>query len=420
MTTPLKTHYCERCKKTMNVDQFYRSLNFEKYPEGGVMNLCKKCQTAHVDNWKPDTYLPILKEADVPYIPDEWNTLLARYGKDKAKVTGMTVIGRYLAKMRLGQYNEYRWKDTEFIQELKDKETREAMKRQGYDAQEIALTISEKKSLIPDVDAVNYDQVAMAQPEPEVNPFLAAPDEPNYFDQQNNISDTDLIGELTDEDKIYLRIKWGKNYRPEEWVVLENLYKEMEESYDIQTAGHYDTLKLVCKASLKANQLMDIGDIDGAQKAVKMYDSLMKSGKFTAAQNKNENGEYVDCIGDLVAICEADGFIPRYYVDGPQDKVDRTLQDLQNYTKTLIMEETNLGTLIEKAVKDIQQQKEKEAEMDADAATDDEALEAELFDSDQDAYLQDEDFAELRRMEEEDAEYDDEQLLALVKDGVFN
>ena len=57
------------------------------------------------------------------------------------------------------------------------------------------------------------------------------------------------------------------------------------------------------------------------------------------------------------------------------------------------MEETNLGTLIEKAVKDIQVQKEKEAEMDADAATDDEALEAELFDSDQNAYLKDEDFA---------------------------
>lgn len=164
---------------------------------------------------------------------------------------------------------------------------------------------------------------------------------------------------------------------------------------------------------------MDIGDIDGAQKAVKMYDQLMKSGKFTAAQNKAENGEYVDCIGDLVALCEADGFIPRYYVETPQDKVDRTLQDLQNYTKTLIMEETNLGNLIEKAVKDIQIQKEREAELDADAATDDEALEAELFDNDQDAYLEDEDFAELRHLEDEEAEMDDEHLISLVRSGML-
>ena len=420
MATSLKTsHYCEKCKKTMNADQFYRSLNLEKYPEDGVMNLCKKCLTMHIDNWKPETYLPILKEVDVPYIPDEWNKLLAKYGKDRSKVTGMTIFGRYLAKMRLNQYSEYRWKDTEFIQQLKDKETKEAMTRQGYDTQEIAQTLMEKQSLIPDVDSVVYDHQAMVKPEEEPNPFISA-GESDYFDQQNDIATEELVAQLTDEDKIYLRLKWGKNYRPDEWVALENLYNEMTESYDIQTAGHFDTLKMVCKTSLKANQLLDIGDIDGAQKAVKMYEQLMKSGKFTAAQNKAENGEYVDCIGSLVALCEADGFIPRYYVDEPQDKVDRTLQDLQNYTKTLIMEETNLGTLIEKAVKDIQVQKEKEAEMDADAATDDEALEAELFDSDQNAYLKDEDFAELRRMEDEEAEIDDEQLLELVKDGVFD
>ena len=54
----------------------------------------------------------------------------------------------------------------------------------------------------------------------------------------------------------------------------------------------------------------------------------MKSGKFTAAQNKAESGEYVDSISELVAICESEGFIPRYYTDGPQDKVDRVLEDL--------------------------------------------------------------------------------------------
>jgi hypothetical protein len=49
----------------------------------------------------------------------------------------------------------------------------------------------------------------------------------------------------------------------------------------------------------------------------KAYDSLMKSGKFTAQQNKEAEGEYVDSISELVEICEKQGFIPRYYVDGP-------------------------------------------------------------------------------------------------------
>jgi hypothetical protein len=67
------------------------------------------------------------------------------------------------------------------IQELKDKETKEAMTRQGYDAQEITKTIMEKQSLIPDVNNVVYDHAAMSAAEPEPNPFVAA-GESDYFD----------------------------------------------------------------------------------------------------------------------------------------------------------------------------------------------------------------------------------------------
>jgi hypothetical protein len=68
--------------------------------------------------------------------------------------------------------------------------------------------------------------------------------------------------------------------------------------------------------------------MEGAQKATKMYDSLMKSGKWTAQQNKTDDSELVDSVGELVLICERDGFIPKYYTAGPQDHVDRTIEDL--------------------------------------------------------------------------------------------
>ena len=165
---------------------------------------------------------------------------------------------------------------------------------------------------------------------------------------------------LTDEDVAYLRLKWGNLYKPEEWVALEQLYNEFMESYDIQSAGHIDTLKLICKTSLKANQLLDIGDVEGYQKMAKVYDGLMRSGKFTAAQNKAESGEYVDSIAELVLICERDGFIPRYYVEKPEDKIDLILRDLQQYTRTLVTEEMGLGNMIENAVKQIEQDREKE------------------------------------------------------------
>ena len=136
------------------------------------------------------------------------------------------------------------------------------------------------------------------------------------------------------------------------------MYEEMMSSYDIQGAGHIDTLKLVCKTSLKANQLIDMGDVEGFQKMSKVYDSLMKSGKFTAAQNKAENGEFVDSVGELIELCEKQGYIERFYIDSPNDKVDLTIQDMQRYTRTLIEEETNLSNMVELALKQIQKEEE--------------------------------------------------------------
>jgi hypothetical protein len=111
----------------MAENQFYKSNNIEKYP-GGKIPICKKCLTMHVDNFNPETYLWILKECDVPYIPEEWDKLLASYGKDKSKLTGLTIIGRYLAKMALKQWKDYRWADTEHLRKVADKRLEEAMK----------------------------------------------------------------------------------------------------------------------------------------------------------------------------------------------------------------------------------------------------------------------------------------------------
>ena len=375
-----ESFYCEKCNRTMGADQFYGSNNLEKYPQGKLRQ-CKKCITMHVDNFNPDTYLWILQECDVPYVPKEWNKILMSYGRDKSKLTGMTILGRYLSKMKLKQYKDYRWKDTEYLQEVANKEIEETMKRQGYSAAEIDQAI--KTSTVPVPDAPIAEPVYE-----EENPFLASGSE-DYFGEQNGGGD-DFVDDLTEEDKTYLRLKWGKTYKPEEWVKLEQLYDEMMESYDIQGAGHIDTLKLVCKTSLKANQLIDIGDIEGFQKMSKVYDSLMKSGKFTAAQNKAESGEFVDSIGELIELCEKQGYIERYYVESPKDRVDLTIADMQRYTRTLIEEETNLPIMVEKALREIDKEDKDNA-----ANTEDEIIDdVEISLNDLEAPLTDKDFTD--------------------------
>lgn len=395
MATNTDTFFCDKCQRTMRGTEFYGSNNLEKYPEG-KLHQCKKCLTMHVDNWDSSTYMWILEECDVPYIPEEWNKLLQKYASEGKTITGTTIIGRYLAKMKLKQFRDYRFKDTEFLQQMADHKVEETMKRQGYEAAEIAKVI---------------EQSHISAPERPTPPPLTIPNNnstgnvslgtEDYFAEQNSEYDIDIAADLTDDDKRYLLLKWGKSYTPEEWVKLEQLYNEMMQSYDIQFAGHIDNLKLLCKTSLKSNQLLDIGDVDGAQKMLRMYDSLMKSGKFTAAQNKAESGEYVDSISELVAICEKEGFIPRYYIDQPGDRVDETIADLKGYTHSLVVDEMNLGNLIESAVKTMAREEAKE---------EDEDIEDEIMSLEDVDQLKDEDFEEFNEFEEDEEKASEEAM----------
>lgn len=387
------SHYCKKCGKTMDGTQFYTSKNLEKYPPDGKMDICKKCLTMHVDNWNPETYKWILQEIDVPYIKEEWNGLLEKYGKDPKKVTGLTIIGRYLSKMKLKQWNKYTWADTETLEKDSIDKKVLNMKAQGFTEDEIQEQLS----------------IDRTPPKPKELEDVQAPvGTPEYEDPEE---DDDFGDQLTEEDKLVLRLKWGRGYSWEERVRMEQLYNDMMSSYDIQGAGHKDTLIMVCKASLKANQLIDAGDIDGFQKMQKAYDSLMKSGKFTAAQNKDESGEFVDSIGELVALCEREGFIPRYYTEGPQDKVDRTLQDLQQYTHTLVTEEMNLGNMIEASLREIVKDREREANIDVEDSDEDE----DLFNYEH-PELTEEDYQEYEDMKESERDKDEEMLNNILKE----
>ena len=383
-------HFCKKCGKTMNDSEFYTSKNVEKYPPDGKMDICKKCLTMHVDNWDPETYKWILQEIDVPYIKEEWDALLEKYGKDPKKVTGLTIIGRYLSKMKLKQWSQYSWADTESLEEKQRMRKINQMKAQGMTGEEIETELATDRT----------------PPKPKI---LTEPQEavgtPEYYDPSE--ADDDFSDELTEEDKVMLRLKWGRGYRPEEWVRLEQLYNDMMASYDIQGAGMKDTLIMICKTSLKSNQLLDCGDVDGAQKMIKMYDSLMKSAKLTAAQNKAESGEFVDSISELVTICEREGFIPRYYTDGPMDKVDKVLQDLQHYTYSLVTEEMNLGNMIDASVRAIAQDKEREAKIDVDGGDEEDN---EIYDYPEDKVLTDADYEEFEEMKQQEAEKDKEYL----------
>ena len=349
--------FCEKCNKTMDENNFYT------YKDGHKTELCKKCLTMHINNFDPSTFLWLLEKMDVPYIPEEWNILRDRaYAKDPLKMNGMSVFGKYLSKMKLKQWKDYGWADTERLQEENKKKAEEK-------AEEIAEREADAKERFErgEISEAQYKTLTSTEKQFE-NRVMMPPGSvpggiaPNAFNENNFMSEEELPDpalDLTQDDKVYLAMKWGRLYKPNEWIELEKKYNEMMNSFDIQDSDTTGTLILICKTYLKMNQAIDCGDMEGYGKLSRVYDSLRKSAKFTAAQKKEQKEDYVDSVGALVAMCEREGgFIPRFATDIPQDKVDATLQDMNNYIKKLVTQDLGFGQQIEDSLKKIQIQKE--------------------------------------------------------------
>lgn len=351
---------CQKCGKMMD-----ENAKFYQYKDGRKTELCKNCLTMHIDNFDPNTFLWLLEKMDVPYIPEEWNTLRDRAFAKNPNLNGMSVFGKYLSKMKLKQWMNYGWADTEKLNSLRAAKTAEQeQEKKAYEEslkeqyEKGDITESEYKTLVSTSTLNNeYINRPMDVPKSDYN------QQDKYFSENSEMVEEQVqkaINELTEDDKLAMAMKWGSLYTPAEWIDLEKDYQSMMNSFDIQDADTINTLILICKTNLKINQALDANDIEGFQKLSRVSESLRKSAKFTAAQNKEQKNDYVDSVGELVSMCEKDGFIPRYVTDVPQDKVDLTLKDMKSYLYKLVTQDLGFGQQIEDALKKIQLQKEME------------------------------------------------------------
>jgi len=174
---------------------------------------------------------------------------------------------------------------------------------------------------------------------------------------------------------------------------METMYKRYANEYELNV-DREEVLKKMCKTSLKMDETLDVGDVNGYKSLATVFDQLRKSGKFTEAQNKEDKQRYLDSVGELIALCEQEGGPIPQYIDPdeyPQDKIDFTIRDLKSYTYGLVTTELGLGDLIESYIEKLEKAEQEgdlsleeglvtsSEELAADALTDDEAEEFQMF-----------------------------------------
>lgn len=276
------------------------------------------------------------------------------------KMTGLSVLGKYVSKMKLNQFKEYDYAHS--AEACERFEGKDAAKAEDIEAQRKKFDEDLKEQLDEGrISQSEYDTYISSETLGEnyrnapPTSFTDAIGENNLYNEADFLKEEEIpdpASGLTQEDKIYLAMKWGRLYKPNEWIALEQKYNDMKTDFDVQDSDSESALILISKTYLKMNAALDEGDIESYQKLSKVYNDIRKTAKFTAAQNKETKEDFVDCVGNLVAYCEKEGGkIPRHQIDVELDIVDKVINDLKSYNRSLVYEDTALARQIEDYLK---------------------------------------------------------------------
>lgn len=256
--------------------------------------------------------------------------------------------------MRLKQYAGYTYDNTEDIAAaVREKKIEAALEaKMSEDSPE--KTILQEMLDNNEITEEEFIEIRQQKQEEEIKRKLQEEEEKatseNYpiNHPYEEVTIPDVTANLTVEDKQYLTMKWGRFFRPDQWVWLETFYTKMMASFNVEDPAREDTLIKICKVSLQMDEALDAQDADKFKKLQKAYDELTKAGRFQEAQKKDNTSAAYNSIGEIVALVEKEGgFIPEYSDDYDQDKVDYTLADMNNYVHKLITQDLGLGQQIE-------------------------------------------------------------------------
>lgn len=368
---------CEECGKNKDANNYFLHNR-----DGSWCSRCKDCMCGDIDNRDPDTFVPVLKEMDFPYVPRLWVEIANQaYMKNPSTFGCKSVLGRYVAKFAMFQYRglgfddaeeaEVRLYGTKEERKLYKEKMRKKLERGSITEEQYENAVGEAS-----LDSIPNDQVDMRgnpiadkpKLEPKSSPDDAAtPGASDAGDENPQVEDPlagmipdfaaeteqKVIDELTPEDMRTLGIKWGMSYKPSEWVKMESMYNQYCYEYDM-SVDREQVLRNICKCSLKMDEALDVGDVRTYKDLSTTFDMLRKSGRFTEAQKKEEQKRDLDSIGELVAYVESkSGAIPRESdpIEYPKDKVDFVIQDLKHYVDKLVKEDLGLSDLIESYIK---------------------------------------------------------------------
>lgn len=286
---PEKLYYCSGCGQEKRLKDFYKNTS---NPNSEIMAYCKDCcvdkslddYTLELDMNK---FQDMLRVIDKPFLYDEFTTIAKKYSNPRS------IIGSYIRVLALKQNKGLRNKDS------------------IYEPKEIELD--------EDGEVIEEDPL----------------------ENNNGIYDK--------EEWKRLKRKWGARYKKSQIEYLENFYnKILENKPDKPTAVDEDYMIKVCKTSLLADEALESGNVAQYEKYMKIVSNLNNSLKLEAVQrNATDNIGGLATFSEFFAKLESEGFIEPNKVTEDYDIVEKTIADMKNYYRRLVLGDSSIQTMVD-------------------------------------------------------------------------
>lgn len=170
-----------------------------------------------------------------------------------------------------------------------------------------------------------------------------------YLQLQEEKRVEDGLPELKEARIQKLQKRWGAEYDEQALEYLENLYTGITNTAGIVGALNEDQVLKLCKISYIIEEKIRGGvEFD---KDLKSYENLCKLAGITTQAIKE--GSEFNSTGELWAYLEKLGYKVQYYNGAVNDEVDKTMKDVQYWSRYLYINETSIGEEINERIENL-------------------------------------------------------------------
>lgn len=136
--------------------------------------------------------------------------------------------------------------------------------------------------------------------------------------------------------------RWGSDYSLEEMEWLEDYYKRILATQNVNTPILEEQARDLCELELQIKNGLRRGE--DIKKFMDARNDIIKIANFTASSSKTAAA--FESVGELMMYYGKKGFKPNYHQE-PKDSIDFLMDNAQSYLKRLVMNEGSLEDMVE-------------------------------------------------------------------------